>query len=240
MDSIHACINMVLTSSPPISGSQIIALGLTNQRETSVMWDSVTGRPLHNALVWHDTRTADVVADMSAKMAGGKEHFRASCGLPLSTYFSATKLKWLLHNVPQVAEAVKNGRARAGTIDSWIIWNLTGGANSNTSVHVTDVTNASRTMLMSLESLEWSEDNCQSGQQQPATANVAAAVRIAPACASFLFRYAAAHAVTVWLCARVQGIWHSNGHSAQDSLEFGSVRTRVQWTAQGSAHRRRK
>ena len=179
MRSIHACVAAVLEANPPIRPEQIVALGLTNQRETSVVWDARTGRPLHNAIVWHDARTASVVDEMEARLSesGGKDHFRSSCGLPLSTYFSATKIKWMLDHVPEVQIAVAQGLARAGTIDSWIIWNLTGGdmaslASSSSSssfsparpvpapVHVTDVTNASRTMLMDLQTLRWHEGNC--------------------------------------------------------------------------------
>ena len=162
MRSIYSCIDAVCNAGPrPILPAQIVALGLTNQRETSVVWDAHTGQPLHNAIVWHDARTAGIVAEMAARLSetGGKDHFRASCGLPLSTYFSATKIKWMMDNVPAVKEAASNQRARAGTIDSWIIWNLTSGGEQ-LPVFVTDVTNASRTMLMDLRSLRWHEDNC--------------------------------------------------------------------------------
>jgi glycerol kinase len=163
MDSIHACIGAVLSTSPSIDGSQVVSIGLTNQRETSIVWDVTTGIPLHNGIVWHDARTAELVAEMSARLPGGKEHFRSSCGLPLSTYFSATKIAWMMRNSHAVQQAVKEGRARAGTVDSWVIWNLTGGARAGAAApaaHVTDVSNASRTMLMDLSSRQWNENTC--------------------------------------------------------------------------------
>jgi len=164
LQSIQSCIAAVLNASPPIRREQVVSIGLTNQRETSVMWDVQTGAPLHNAIVWHDARTAGLVAEMAARLPGGKEHFRASCGLPLSTYFSATKIAWMLRNSQAVQAAVKAGRARAGTIDSWVIWNLTGGAraagSATPAAHVTDVTNASRTMLMDLATRQWNENTC--------------------------------------------------------------------------------
>lgn len=171
MKSIDACIHAVMNAHPPIKAEQIVSLGLTNQRETSVVWDARTGRPLHHAIVWHDARTSNIVQDMESRLSGGKDHFRSSCGLPLSTYFSATKIKWLMDHVPEVQQSVADGYARAGTIDSWIIWNMTGGSmnalqqqtqQQHKPVHVTDVTNASRTMLMDLHTLKWHEGNCKS------------------------------------------------------------------------------
>lgn len=161
MSSIHHCIREVLEGvSPPIRAEQIVSIGITNQRETTVIWDKITGLPLHNALVWHDTRTVDIVAEMCALYTDGKEHFRQHCGLPISTYFSALKLNWLLTHVPSVNEAIQNGRALAGTIDSWIIYNLTGGIQYASSAHVTDITNASRTMLMNLHTKQWDAHIC--------------------------------------------------------------------------------
>ena len=134
-----------------IPASAFTAVGITNQRETTVVWDVVTGKPFYNAIVWQDTRTADIVIDFARR--GYSDWVRQKTGLPLSTYFSATKLMWLLKNIPDLRDAVSERRARFGTIDTWLIWNLTGGTNGG--VHVTDVTNASRTLLMNLETLQW-------------------------------------------------------------------------------------
>lgn len=170
LDTIDQCIRDVLAQTG-ITRGQIVGVGITNQRETTVAWDRTTGQPLHNALVWHDTRTADLVVSMAERYreSGGKDHFRASCGLPISTYFSALKICWLMQHVPSVQAAIDDGRCCIGTIDSWIIWNLSGGARSEaagTAVHVTDVTNASRTMLMDLKTRQWSEENCKSVKQK--------------------------------------------------------------------------
>jgi glycerol kinase len=127
----------------------IRAVGITNQRETIMLWDRATGRPVHHALVWQDTRTADVCARLNA--SGVEPMLRERTGLPVATYFSATKLAWLLDNVPDGRMRAERGELLAGTIDSWLIWNLTGR-------HVTDVTNASRTQLMNLRTLEWDEE----------------------------------------------------------------------------------
>ena len=130
------------------------AVGITNQRETVVLWDATTGEPLANAIVWHDTRVDEDVARLAAD--GGVDRFRAKTGLPLASYFSAPKLRWLLDHVPGARERVEAGQLRAGTIDAWLAWNLTGGPEGGR--HVTDVTNASRTQLMSLESLDWDDE----------------------------------------------------------------------------------
>ncbi|MGI5249008.1 glycerol kinase GlpK [Actinacidiphila glaucinigra] len=130
---------------------QLSALGITNQRETTVLWDRTTGRPVHNAIVWQDTRTAALCERLGGQ--DGQDRFRESTGLPLASYFSGPKAAWLLDNVPGLRRRAENGEIAFGTIDSWLIWNLTGGTEGG--VHVTDVTNASRTMLMNLESLEW-------------------------------------------------------------------------------------
>jgi glycerol kinase len=124
----------------------VASVGITNQRETVMVWDRRTGQPLHNALVWQDTRVADWVAEYAR--AGGQDRFRAQTGLPLATYFSALKLRWLLDHVPDARGRAKAGELLAGTIDSWLIWNLLGA-------HVTDVTNASRTQLMNLRTISW-------------------------------------------------------------------------------------
>jgi glycerol kinase len=130
--------------------SDLAAVGITNQRETAVVWDEASGRPVANAIVWQDTRTADLVAAL-AQADGGQDRFRAACGLPLATYFSGPKLRWLLDHHEGLAAAAGRGELLFGTIDSWLIWNLTGR-------HVTDVTNASRTMLMNLSTLDWDLD----------------------------------------------------------------------------------
>jgi len=124
----------------------LAAVGITNQRETTLLWDRATGQPVHNALVWQDTRVDPLVADFARD--GGQDRFRAQTGLPLASYFSALKLRWLLDNVPGARTRAEAGDLMFGTIDSWLLWNLTG-------LHATDVTNASRTQLMGLESLAW-------------------------------------------------------------------------------------
>ncbi|XP_046400391.1 glycerol kinase-like [Ischnura elegans] len=151
-----ACENMEHLSVNP---SDIVAVGISNQRETTVAWDSITGKPLYNAIVWQDNRTASTVDQLLAGVPqGNKEYLKPICGLPLSTYFSALKMRWLLDNVPAVKTAAANKTLLFGTIDSWIIWNLTGGSQGG--LHLTDVTNASRTMLMNIKSLEWDPYLC--------------------------------------------------------------------------------
>lgn len=130
-----------------IDAKDIAALGITNQRETAVVWDRKTGKAWGNAIVWQDTRTRQI-CDELAKI-GGKDRFRDKCGLPLATYFSGPKIKWMLDNIPGLREAANRGDAVFGNLDSFLIWQLTGGT------HVTDVTNASRTMLMNLPTLDW-------------------------------------------------------------------------------------
>ncbi len=134
--------------------ADVAAVGITNQRETIVLWDSRTGEPLGNALVWQDTRVADDVRRFAEE--GGQDRFRAKTGLPLATYFSALKLRWLLEHVDGARERVEAGTALAGTMDAWIAWNLTGGPRGG--LHVTDVTNASRTQLMNLATLRWDDE----------------------------------------------------------------------------------
>ena len=129
-----------------IKAGELAAIGITNQRETTIAWDVETGKPLHNALVWQDTRTAEFMDNLSE---ADKELIIHRTGLAIAPYFSASKMKWLIDYVPAVADAVKAGTARIGTIDSWILWNLSGGT------FATDVTNASRTALMNLETLDW-------------------------------------------------------------------------------------
>ncbi|HKZ70203.1 MAG TPA: glycerol kinase GlpK, partial [Anaerolineales bacterium] len=137
-----------------LTEKDIAAVGVTNQRETTVVWDKATGQPLHNAIVWQDTRTADLCAKLAR--AGGQNRFRKKVGLPLATYFSGPKIKWILDNVPGVKALAKRGEALFGNIDTWVIWNLTGGVNGG--IHVTDVSNASRTMLMNLKTLDWDDE----------------------------------------------------------------------------------
>jgi len=137
-----------------IDPKDIAAVGVTNQRETTVVWDRSTGKPVYNAIVWQDTRT-DTICNELAK-SGGQDRFRPKVGLPLATYFSGPKIKWILDNVPGVRAKAEKGEVLFGNIDTWVIWNLTGGSNGG--VHVTDVTNASRTMLMNLETLDWDDE----------------------------------------------------------------------------------
>jgi glycerol kinase len=139
-----------------LSAKDIAAVGITNQRETTMVWNRHTGKPYHNALVWQDTRTDNICADLAKE--GGQNRFRAQTGLPLATYFSGPKIRWLLDHVEGLRTAAENGEALFGNMDTWLIWNLTGGVNGG--VHVTDVTNASRTMLMNLTTLQWDNDIC--------------------------------------------------------------------------------
>jgi glycerol kinase len=134
-----------------LTPSNIAAIGITNQRETTVLWDKATGKPIHNAIVWQDTRTAGICAELAKH--GGQDRYRAKVGLPLATYFSGPKIAWLLDHVPGARERAENGDVLFGTIDAWLIWNLTNGKT-----HVIDVTNAGRTMLMNLAKLDW-DDN---------------------------------------------------------------------------------
>lgn len=132
----------------------IVAIGITNQRETAVVWNKNTGKPVYNAIVWQDTRTQDIVDRLAAD--GGVERFKPKVGLPLATYFSGTKIVWILENVAGAREAADAGELLFGTTDSWVLWNLSGGTDGG--VHVTDVTNASRTLFMDLETLTWDEE----------------------------------------------------------------------------------
>jgi glycerol kinase len=138
-----------------VDAKDLAAIGVTNQRETTVVWDKNTGKPVYNAIVWQDTRT-DLICNELAKV-GGPDRLRAKVGLPLATYFSGPKIKWVLDNVPGAREKADKGELYFGNMDSWVIWNVTGGVNGG--VHVTDVSNASRTMLMNLETLDWDEEN---------------------------------------------------------------------------------
>ena len=136
-----------------IKAEEIAACGITNQRETTVVWERATGRPIANAIVWQDTRTAGFMNHLAAE--GGQDRFRQIVGLPTNPYFSGSKIRWLLDNVPGAREKAENGELCFGTIDTWLIWNLTGGPQGGK--HVTDVSNASRTFLMNLHTLDWDE-----------------------------------------------------------------------------------
>ncbi|CAN5126807.1 glycerol kinase GlpK [soil metagenome] len=133
----------------------IAAVGITNQRETTVVWDRTTGEPVYNAIVWQDTRTDQIAQDLGA-LGGGADRYKDKVGLPLATYFSGPKIKWILDNVDGAREKAERGDLAFGNTDSWVLWNMTGGLDGG--VHITDVTNASRTMLMNLDSLTWNAD----------------------------------------------------------------------------------
>jgi glycerol kinase len=151
IDKVHRVIGIALNRAG-VTASDLAAVGVTNQRETAVVWDRKTGRPVSNAIVWQDTRTAELCERLGGST--GIDRFRAETGLPLATYFSGPKIAWLLENDPGLRARAERGELCFGTIDSWVVWNLTGGR------HVTDVTNASRTMLMDLRALRWSDDIC--------------------------------------------------------------------------------
>jgi len=137
-----------------LKAEDFAAIGITNQRETTVVWNRKTGKPVANALVWQDTRVAEYVSELTRD--GGQDRFRAKTGLPLSTYFSGLKIRWLLEHSPGIKQQAEAGDALFGTIDTYLVWNLTGGHNGG--VHITDVTNASRTQLMNLHTLSWDEE----------------------------------------------------------------------------------
>ncbi|MBY6413835.1 glycerol kinase GlpK [Rhodococcus sp. BP-252] len=139
-----------------VKAQDIAAVGITNQRETALVWDRATGKPVYNAIVWQDTRTDE----LCRKLAGdaGADRYQSVTGLPLSTYFAGPKVRWILDNVDGARERADAGELCFGTMDSWVLWNLTGGTNGGK--HITDVTNASRTLLMDIETLQWREDIC--------------------------------------------------------------------------------
>jgi glycerol kinase len=137
-----------------INVQDIAAVGVTNQRETAVVWDRSTGKPVYNAIVWQDTRTDQICNELAKE--GGQDRFRAKTGLPIATYFSGPKIKWILENVDGVRAKAESGDVIFGNIDTFVIWLLTGGPDGG--VHVTDVSNASRTMMMDLESLDWDDE----------------------------------------------------------------------------------
>jgi glycerol kinase len=134
--------------------ADIAAVGVTNQRETTIVWDRLSGQPVYNAIVWQDTRTDEICNELSSE--GGQDRFRPKTGLPIATYFSGPKIKWILDNVDGARDKAQNGDLIFGNIDTFVIWHLTGGGDGG--AHVTDVTNASRTMMMNLETLDWDEE----------------------------------------------------------------------------------
>ncbi|KAG9395505.1 Glycerol kinase [Carpediemonas membranifera] len=154
MVHINSCIEQALLKfeEKGYKRSQLASVGVTNQRETTVLWDAETGQPFYNAIVWHDVRNGPLVDELCNKV-GGKYGLYAKTGLSISTYPSATKLQWIINNVPEAREAMKEGRARFGTIDSWVLWRLTGR-------HITDITNASRTMLFDIHKKAWDPELC--------------------------------------------------------------------------------
>lgn len=154
-DSVRSVVADALTTAD-INRHSIAAVGITNQRETTVVWDKNTGEPVYNAIVWQDTRTAAIARELAGDK--GMDRYKDIVGLPLATYFSGPKVKWILDNVEGAREKAEAGDLLFGNTDSWVVWNLTGGVNGG--VHVTDVTNASRTMLMDLRTLTWREDIC--------------------------------------------------------------------------------
>ncbi|WFG42792.1 glycerol kinase GlpK [Pseudonocardia alni] len=153
IERTNTCLQQALTKTG-LSASDLVALGITNQRETTVVWNRRTGRPYYNAIVWQDTRTDRIATALDRDGRG--DVIRRKAGLPPATYFSGGKIQWILENVDGVREAAENGDAVFGNTDTWVIWNLTGGTHGG--LHVTDVTNASRTMLMDLETLDWDDE----------------------------------------------------------------------------------
>lgn len=161
--TVEECIEKTLEKLIELGGetTDIVAVGVTNQRETTIIWDRNTGLPMHNAIVWLDMRTSstvDQLLDTVPNKARNKNYLQPLCGLPLSPYFSAVKLRWLKDNIPGIAQAIRDETCLFGTVDTWLLWHLTGGPNGG--VHVTDVTNASRTMLMNIETLRWDSQLC--------------------------------------------------------------------------------
>nr|XP_020476189.1 glycerol kinase isoform X2 [Monopterus albus] len=161
LQSVHECMERTCEKLTQlnIDITNIKAIGVTNQRETTLVWDKETGEPLYNAIVWLDLRTQSTVERLINKTPGrNKNHLKHKTGLPISTYFSAVKLRWLMDNVAEVHEAIVSHRAMFGTVDSWLIWCLTGGKSGG--VHCTDVTNASRTMLFNIHTMDWDPELC--------------------------------------------------------------------------------
>lgn len=154
-DNIRSCVADALQKAQ-VNRHEIAAVGITNQRETVVVWDKNTGEPVYNAIVWQDTRTSQIIRELAGEE--GMSKYRDICGLDLSTYYSGPEIKWILDNVEGAREKAEAGDLLFGNTDCWVLWNMTGGVNGG--VHKTDVTNASRTMLMDIRTLEWREDIC--------------------------------------------------------------------------------
>lgn len=154
-DNIRSCVADALQKAQ-VNRHEIAAVGITNQRETVVVWDKNTGQPVYNAIVWQDTRTSQIIRELAGEE--GMSKYRDICGLDLSTYYSGPEIKWILDNVEGAREKAEAGDLLFGNTDCWVLWNMTGGVNGG--VHKTDVTNASRTMLMDIRTLEWREDIC--------------------------------------------------------------------------------
>ena len=152
-NNVREAVGLALTRAN-VTHNDIAAVGITNQRETAVVWDRTTGKPVYNAIVWQDTRTQKIVDELGG--SDGPDKYKSIVGLPLATYFPGPKVKWILDNVEGAREKAEAGDLLFGNTDTWTLWNLTGGVNGG--VHVTDVTNASRTMLMDLDTLSWRED----------------------------------------------------------------------------------
>lgn len=152
-DNTRQVVGLALTKAN-LNHTDLAAVGITNQRETTVVWDKTTGKPVYNAIVWQDTRTQAIVDELGG--SEGADKYKSIVGLPLATYFSGPKVKWILDNVEGAREAAERGDLLFGNTDAWVLWNMTGGPDGG--VHVTDVTNASRTMLMDLDTLSWRED----------------------------------------------------------------------------------
>jgi glycerol kinase len=138
-----------------VGASDVVAVGITNQRETAVVWDRTTGEPVYNAIVWQDTRTNRIIEELG-KLGGGADRYKEKVGLPLATYFAGPKVRWILDNVDGARDRAERGDLMMGTVDSWLLWNMTGGTDGG--LHLTDVSNASRTMLMDYRTLSWDED----------------------------------------------------------------------------------
>jgi len=151
-DNVREVVGQAL-SKASLNQTNIAAVGITNQRETTVVWDKETGEPVYNAIVWQDTRTSKIVEELGG---GDQNKYKDRVGLPLATYFCGPKVKWILDNVEGAREKAEAGKLYMGTIDTWLIWNMTGGVDGG--IHITDVTNASRTMLMDLKTLDWDEE----------------------------------------------------------------------------------
>uniref|UniRef100_A0A672ITW6 glycerol kinase n=1 Tax=Salarias fasciatus TaxID=181472 RepID=A0A672ITW6_SALFA len=207
LESVHECVERTCEKLQQLNVdvSNIKAVGVTNQRETTVVWDKETGEPLYNAIVWLDLRTQSTVERLISKTPGrNKNHFKNQTGLPISTYFSAVKLRWMLDNVDEVRRAVLAGRALFGTVDSWIIWCLTGGKDGG--VHCTDVSNASRTMLFNIHTMEWDSELCRYTHCLPVMSDHGLLTTVAyklgkdaPACYALEGSVAIAGAMVQWL-----------------------------------------